>query len=140
MIRQRFRNSIKQCSTFPGADINSDHNPVIAKMNFKLKKLPSPSKNTPKVDVAKLKLPDIQEQYSIKVQNRYEVLFQELNVNQLEEPSKENIERDWEILKQSVQEANKILPKLDIKKKQKWMNDDTLNLMEEWKKAKGTKQ
>ena len=29
LIRKRFRNSIKQCKTHPGADIASDHNPLI---------------------------------------------------------------------------------------------------------------
>ena len=30
LIRNRFRNSIKKCKTYSGADINSDHNPVVA--------------------------------------------------------------------------------------------------------------
>ena len=34
MINKRFRNCVKQARTYPGADINSDHNPVTIK--FKL--------------------------------------------------------------------------------------------------------
>ena len=56
MIRKRFRNSLKQCSTYPGADIDSDHNPVIAKLKFRLKKPPTKSNKTPKIDIAKLSL------------------------------------------------------------------------------------
>ena len=37
-ICERFRNSIIQCKTYPGADCNSDHVPVVATMKIKLKK------------------------------------------------------------------------------------------------------
>ena len=30
LVRKRFRNCIKQCKTYPGADIGSDHTPLIA--------------------------------------------------------------------------------------------------------------
>ena len=33
---QRFRLSIKICRTYPGDDIGSDHNPVVARMKVKL--------------------------------------------------------------------------------------------------------
>ena len=31
MVRNRFRNSVKQVKTYPGADVDSDHNPVVCK-------------------------------------------------------------------------------------------------------------
>ena len=39
MVRRRFSNSVKNCRTFPGADINSDHCLLVSKMNFRLKKI-----------------------------------------------------------------------------------------------------
>ena len=36
LVRKRHRNSIKQCKTYPGADIGSDHNPVIASVSVRL--------------------------------------------------------------------------------------------------------
>ncbi|GFR93643.1 craniofacial development protein 2-like [Elysia marginata] len=42
MIKLRFKNSVKQCKTYPGADIESDHAPVVAKIQIKLKKLKKP--------------------------------------------------------------------------------------------------
>ena len=39
MMSQRFKNCVKQARTYPGADINSDHNPVIIKFTVKLKKI-----------------------------------------------------------------------------------------------------
>ena len=38
LVRDRFRNSVKQARSYPGADIASDHNPVLVKLNVKLKK------------------------------------------------------------------------------------------------------
>lgn len=39
MTKKRFRNQVKQCKTYPGADINSDHNFVIIETQLKYKKL-----------------------------------------------------------------------------------------------------
>ena len=39
MISQRFKNCVKQARTYPGADINSDHNLVTWKFKVKLKKI-----------------------------------------------------------------------------------------------------
>ena len=37
-FNERFRNNIKQAKTYPGADMNSDHNPMVVKVNMKLKR------------------------------------------------------------------------------------------------------
>ena len=38
MFNAKFRNCITQAKTYPGADMNSDHNPVVVKINMKLKR------------------------------------------------------------------------------------------------------
>ena len=38
LVRKRHRNCIKQCKTYPGADIGSDHNPLIARVSVRLKR------------------------------------------------------------------------------------------------------
>ena len=38
-ISQRFRNMVTNCHTYPGADCGSDHNPVVATLRLKLKKV-----------------------------------------------------------------------------------------------------
>ena len=69
MISSSFENNIKNCRTYPGADIGSDHNPVIANMKIKLK-TPRKAKHAPKLDLSALKQPDIKDNFSIEVQNR----------------------------------------------------------------------
>jgi len=36
-IKKRYRNTVKNAITYPGADMNSDHNPVVVKLKFRLK-------------------------------------------------------------------------------------------------------
>lgn len=38
LVRNRFKNQVKSCKTYPGADINSDHNLVMMKCDLKLLK------------------------------------------------------------------------------------------------------
>jgi hypothetical protein len=39
LVKQRFRNSVKSAKSYPGADMDSDHNLVLAKVQIKLKKI-----------------------------------------------------------------------------------------------------
>src|SRR5207244_430263 len=39
MVRQRYWNSVKSSWSYPGADVNSDHNFVAMRVNVKLKKV-----------------------------------------------------------------------------------------------------
>ena len=39
LVRQRYRNSVKQSSNYTGADVGSDHNLVMMKIKVKLKVL-----------------------------------------------------------------------------------------------------
>ena len=39
MINTRFRNSVKQTKSYPGADIGSGHNPVVATVKINLKRI-----------------------------------------------------------------------------------------------------
>ncbi|XP_037776954.1 craniofacial development protein 2-like [Penaeus monodon] len=86
MINKRFRNAVKQSNSYPGTEINSDHNLVLAKVQIRL----------------------------------------------------QEIEEEWrafeETLYTSVEET---IPKIKAKKKQKWMTDFILDMMEERRKVKG---
>ena len=53
LINRRFRNSVKQSKSYPGADCGSDHVPVVARIHIKLRKLQAP-KQVPKYQLDKL--------------------------------------------------------------------------------------
>ena len=104
LIKKRFRNSIKQCKTHPGADIASDHNPLIAKVSVKLKRaMPKSMKKQKKIDWGKLDVPEEKEKYLIEVRNKYEALSLETG-EQAEVNS--SIERKWNVLKDSITHAD----------------------------------
>ena len=54
LVKHRFRNSVKDVQTLPGADIDSVHNILVAKFRTSLKKIIRFQKNRPKWDFDKL--------------------------------------------------------------------------------------
>ena len=109
LIRNRFRNSIKRCKTYPGADINSDHNPVVANVGIKLKSCKIEKKEDNNYDVDYLKIASSRETYNIDVNNKYESLMS-IGIEQYRrETPKEKIDVKWECLRDSVKHGLKTL-------------------------------
>ena len=54
LVKHRFRNSVKDVQTLPGADTNSDHNLLVAKFRTRLKKITRFPKSRPRWDLEKL--------------------------------------------------------------------------------------
>ena len=76
LIKDRFKNSIRRCKTYPGADIGSDLNPDIANMRIKLK-IPRKSKQNPKADITALRKAAIRDEFALTVKNKYDCLMEE---------------------------------------------------------------
>jgi hypothetical protein len=53
IVKYRFRNSIKEVQTLPGADTVSLHNLLVAKINGRLKKIIRLKNGKPKCDLEK---------------------------------------------------------------------------------------
>ena len=123
-INNRFRNAVQHTKTYPGADCGSDHIPVVCSIQIKLRKLKKP-RATKKLDLTALKTSSLQQQFKIKVQNRYEELEAQENRS------------SWEIFKEAITTASMdTIPIKEIRKKQKWMTDEILDLMTERRQAK----
>lgn len=76
-VSKRYRKAIKQSKTYPGADINNDHNPVICTIHVQLKKVIQ-WKGTKRLHYAiVLENKERKEKYNIKVRKRFEVLDRE---------------------------------------------------------------
>jgi hypothetical protein len=54
LVKHRFRNSVKDVQTLLGADIDSDHNLLVAKVHITLKKIIRFQKSRPRWDLEKL--------------------------------------------------------------------------------------
>ena len=107
MINQQFKNCVKQARTYPGADISSDHNPVIFTFKVKLKKI---KRNQPQsqIDYNLLKDDTYKGRYNILVKTYYDVLGSE-EVEQDHESEEEHVEKEWNKVKLSLQNAAKEL-------------------------------
>lgn len=121
MIKHRFRNSIIQVKTYPGADVKSDHNPVCAKMLLKLKKLKPPS-NIMKFDLNRLKDETVKTSVSVKLNNCIKPICKKGN-----NPLTTYTDLVTEIRNITAEE----LTSKKAGKRQQWMTDDILLLMNE---------
>ena len=70
MLNERFRNCIKQAKTYPGEDMNPYHNPVVVKINIKLKRT-NATKRSEQLELNLLKEETYKNKYNIEVQNIY---------------------------------------------------------------------
>ena len=124
---KRFRNGVRNSKSMPGADCESDHNPVLATIQIKMKGIKR-SKMNKKWNVEVLQNTRDRCEYRTKLDKQ----LQDKRVSELDE-----IDQIWKNLKESIEDiAEEICGKEHTKKKQKWMNAHILNLMEERRKFK----
>jgi endonuclease/exonuclease/phosphatase family metal-dependent hydrolase len=124
LIKQRYRNSVKKASSYPGADADSDHNLVIMKTKLKLRKAKT-KKTKKKWNVEKLK--EREEHYREEVENKLRNYSQQDTVN-----------NKWNMLKGAIKES--ALQTVGYQKakgaKKPWVTKEMLEKMEErrqWK-------
>ena len=138
LVKNRFKNHVKDVRTYPGADVMSDHNLLIAKLKLKLK-LPEKSQRQDSYEVNLLKQDEYREQFAIEVRNRFDALM----IEELEQYVKEEdkINQQWDSFKASIIAAqDKVLPKEKRKKDKMWMTEDILEMMKERREKKGTSE
>ena len=129
-VNRRFRNSVTQVKTKPGADCGGgcDHVPVVAQIKVKVKKVKKNVKKKKDWNILR-RIDGVKERYTVEVRNRYEKLTDELEG--------EGVEKAWQVLKEAlVGAAETIIPKEKKKAKKAWITDEILAMMEERRKAK----
>ena len=132
LIRKRFQNAVINAKTYPGADINSDHIPVICKLQIKLK-VPIKSKLEAKLDMDVLREERGKAQFSIEVNNYYDMLAQE----EEEQIPEEKIDTIWGLMKRSLVDTAKKIVTIKKRTKQKdWITDEILAKIRERKESK----
>ncbi|XP_055371788.1 craniofacial development protein 2-like [Condylostylus longicornis] len=70
------RSSVKSVCTYPGADVPSDHNRLVAKINIKLARTRRELRQ-PKIDVEKLNNTDIKNQLATEINNQLRSVMEE---------------------------------------------------------------
>ena len=88
IINGKWRRSLLDTRSYRGADVNSDHCLVVARLKLKLKKTPDDNKTNRKIiDIKRLNDCEIQRKFTTELRNRFKALE---NLDQDEEPSVEN--------------------------------------------------
>ena len=111
--------------------MNFDHNPVVVKINMKLKRT-NTTKRSEQLELNLLKEETYKNKYNVKVRNNYERLCIEETEQKPDNGSFNNqCDKKWTTVIQSIKSSfNAMLPRKGNRKKQKWMTDHILNLME----------
>uniref|UniRef100_A0A8D8PQH9 Craniofacial development protein 2 n=1 Tax=Cacopsylla melanoneura TaxID=428564 RepID=A0A8D8PQH9_9HEMI len=122
LINERFRNSINTIKTYPGADVYSDHNPLIGNMRIRLKKVNR--KTDQKYDYRRLK--------ATTVRNKVKEELKAIGQEQEEFTVAEKLENLREKIEKIKEEHLK--PEREMKKT--WMTEDIMRMMEERRKHK----
>uniref|UniRef100_A0A8D9A4P5 Craniofacial development protein 2 n=1 Tax=Cacopsylla melanoneura TaxID=428564 RepID=A0A8D9A4P5_9HEMI len=132
-MSKRFKNSVTNSKVRPGADCGSDHNPVVAVVKTRLKRLAK--KNVlKKWDLVKAKCPINKNLFAEGVEEK-------LVASQ--SPSEpipfDDVNSNWNNLKEAITTtAEEVFGKEQLIAKQKWMTKELLELMEERKKYKNS--
>ena len=129
-INKRYRNAVTKVRTYPGADCDSDHVPVVADIRVRLKKLKR-EEIKPRRDVQVLKRnEELKQRYILTVENKYQMLRDECDEN---DPGQQ-----WKRLSDAIEEGNqKVLPEKRRRRKNNWITEEIFELMDERRAAKG---
>ena len=115
--------------SFRGADCDTDHYLVIAKVRERLAvgKQAAQRFDRQRFSFRKLNEPEVREQYQIEITNRFAALE---NLN-------EDVNRTWENNKENIQtSAKESLGLHELKQNKPWFDEECLGFMDERKRAK----
>jgi len=116
MVKNRYKNQIKSSKSYPGADIDSDHNLVMIKSVLKFKKLERPKNKGPDWNLCQLKQPEIRKLFEKKCKEKFDTK---------DKPKTDdcnNIEHRWRCIKESIiQSAEEVLIRGKPAPKHEWI-------------------
>lgn len=125
LVRQRWRSSVADTRVFRGAEFDTDHLLVVSELQLRLKVRKVGDKIPARLDIPKLASEEVRLRYSVAVSNRFETLM-----------NSDDVEELWGDLKDGLQEvAEQSLGRRKFKKDE-WISDRTLRLVEQKREIK----
>ena len=123
MVRTRFRNSIKNAHTLPGADADTDHNLVIAKTNLSLKRIKKRRQHST---------------WNMSIWNEHKEQFTKKLEEEFKRANETTNEQRWNTLKETIKKVAEITigKKKGPTARKPWVNETMLQRMEERRKYK----
>ena len=126
MIRRRWKSSITNCKTFPGADCDTDHILLVAKTCVKLSRNKSKPRSK-KADVKKLDNPEIRVQFTETTEQCFQEYLSKADNDRAEETSESLWLENKAILSENADQYKRQTKKF-------WISTTVLMLAEEKKK------
>lgn len=128
LVKQRYRNSVKNSHACPGADANTDHSLVVMRAKLKLKRLKKPTRRK------KWNLEALKGDKKQKLSDGVKLRLQE------SQTTENNINNNWNTLKEAItKSAEEHIGKEKRRRAKKpWVSEAMLNKMDErrkWKKV-----
>ena len=125
LVKHRFRKSVKDVQTLPRADIDSDHNLLVAKICTRLKKIMRFQKRRPIWDLEKL--------YAQR-QRVQDTLEEKLGAMGCESG---NVEVQWNNIKECVLDTiSDLVGKVEKRARKPWITQEMISKMDERRKWK----
>ena len=131
-INSKWRTSLLDTRVLRGADIGSDHMLVVSRLRLKLRRVVKEFARR-KLDLDKLKDPPVQREFSLRLQNRFEVLGE---MDAQEEATGVGVEEIWQSVKSIYVETGKEVLGYSTRKRKEWISGNTWTLIEERKGIK----
>lgn len=124
LVNRRFRNNCTSVKTYPGADIESDHVPLVGVFKIKMKR--TQQKTSKIYDMRLLKDPETRRKSRLKLNARISDIEGQLDTEQ----TIDRIQKTVESVKEEYLKANK------NNKRKSWMTSEIMEMMEERRKCR----
>lgn len=124
-VPTRYKNVIKASKTYPGADVCTDHNPVVCKMVLRVKRLEKKAHNNA-IDIKNLSNPETEQ----KVREQLKKKVKDINDNT------SDIREKWEKTREAIQKTCATFLKRDKQAKTEWITEEIIDMMDERRKYK----
>ena len=123
-VSGKFKRSVSDTRSYRGTDTGSDHNLVITTVRLCVSRIVKNTSNTRRYDTAKLKIPEVKQQFQIKLRNRFSCLTDEST-----EGNEPDIETRWANIEESYKKTPEEVLGYRKKQRKSWISATS------WKKT-----
>ena len=128
-VSQRMAHSTQDVRVKRGADVGSDHELLVSKIKIKLKSLMRRTDYQQPIDIDKFKDKEMKNKYAVEIKNTFSALA---NFDQTSD-----IEEQWNMFKNAINQcAEKTLGRKRGKNKEKWISQESWELIDQRRNAK----
>ena len=130
IVNNKWRRSLLNVRVYKGADVNSDHYLLKSTIRLKLRKTPSQNQCKRRLDIEKIKIPDVKKAFKLELKSRFSAL------DNTDTEDHDNIQEKWNTIKKTYFEAAVDTIGYRTKKNKEWLTSEKWGKIEERKNMK----